>query len=79
MRLALARLDAREWPFLAISDYAQALDSDESKAESAKLIDAIADTELAVWRELAPSLASWIKAVDGLPEHSARAARGANG
>jgi hypothetical protein len=75
VRLALARKDAKDWPLVALADYAQALDTDESIAESAKLVDAIADGEVSIWREAAPSLSSWLKAAQGLPEQAARVTR----
>jgi hypothetical protein len=75
VRLELARLDAKEWPLLALADYAQDLDADEAITESAKLIDAIADDDVSIWREVEPSLARWLKATRGLPEQEARAVR----
>jgi cellulose synthase operon protein C len=75
VRLTLARLDAKDWPLVALAEYAQFEGVDESVTESAKLIDAIADNEVSIWREAATPLASWLKATQGLPDQAERAAR----
>jgi cellulose synthase operon protein C len=75
VRLSLARLDAKDWPLVALADYAQAFDAPEAVAESSKLIDAIGDDEVSIWHELEPSLSSWLQAAQAQPDQAVRVAR----